>query len=62
MITSLGISEAYFKLLYNVGYALMAIIALVWAYQIDRGNEDKLPYFKTRFTFLCVLFYRDCRV
>ena len=45
MITPLGISEAYFKLLYNVGYALMAIIALVWAYQIDRGNEDKLPPF-----------------
>ena len=41
MITPLGISEAYFKLLYNVGYALMAIIALVWAYQMDRGNEDK---------------------
>ncbi|SQA94359.1 Uncharacterised protein [Capnocytophaga ochracea] len=60
MITSLGISEAYFKLLYNVGYALMAIIALVWAYQMDRGNEDKLPslFQNTLYLSLCFILLR----
>ena len=66
MITPLGISEAYFKLLYNVGYALMAIIALVWAYQKDRGNEDKLPSFISKHAlpffvlyFIAIVGFRD---
>ena len=69
MITPLGISEAYFKLLYNVGYALMAIIALVWAYQIDRGNEDKLPSFISKHAlpffalyFIAIVGFRDVSV
>ena len=69
MITPLGISEAYFKLLYNVGYALMAIIALVWVYQMDRGNEDKLPSFISKHAlpffalyFIAIVGFRDVSV
>ena len=69
MITPLGISEAYFKLLYNVGYTLMAIIALVWAYQMDRGNEDKLPSFISKHAlpffvlyFIAIVGFRDVSV
>ena len=69
MITPLGISEAYFKLLYNVGYALMAIIALVWAYRMDRGKEDKLPSFISKYAlpffvlyFIVIVGFRDVSV
>ena len=69
MITPLGISETYFKLLYNVGYALMAIIALVWAYRMDRGNEDKLPSFISKHAlpffvlyFIAIVGFRDVSV
>ena len=69
MITPLGISETYFKLLYNVGYALMAIIALVWAYRMDRGNEDKLPSFISKYAlpffmlyFIVIVGFRDVSV
>ena len=69
MITPLGISEAYFKLLYNVGYALMAIIALIWIYQMDRGNEDKLPSFISKHAlpffvlyFIVIVGFRDVSV
>ncbi|GJH39753.1 hypothetical protein RCZ04_03030 [Capnocytophaga sp. HP1101] len=57
MITPLGISEAYFKLLYNIGYTMMAIIALVWAYQIDRHREDKVPALITKYVLPCFVLY-----
>ena len=60
MITPLGISEAYFKLLYNVGYALMAIIALVWAYQRIEVMKINYPllFQNTLYLSLCFILLR----